>query len=64
MNKSDRYTWSAMGAKYPTLNVVDWHHPDGPKVIAAVPQSDDGEQLAAEAVIRLMSLAPTQGEAP
>lgn len=53
-----RYSLGAQGAKYPTLNIVDWHHPGGPKVIGAVPQGDDLEDIeAAKAIIRLMEVA-------
>lgn len=54
----DRYTWSAHGAPYPLLYIIDWGHPKGPKVIGAVPQNDEPPfaQPAAEAVIRLMEV--------
>lgn len=64
---NDRYTWGAHGAKYPTLNVIDWGHPGGPKVIGAVPQQNDGPDEApwrdsgveaAKAIVRLMQVTP------
>ena len=59
--KDDRYTWSAQGARYPMLNVVDWHAEGGPRVVACVPQSDEGPpftQPAAEAAVRLLYGCP------
>ena len=52
---NERYTWTAHGAPWPSIHVVDWRHAAGPRVVGAVPDSDDGIE-AARAIVRLMSM--------
>lgn len=54
MSDSERYTWTAHGARWPSLNVIDWYAPGGPRVVACVPQTDDG--LGVEAAVAAMRL--------
>lgn len=56
-----RYTWTAQGARYPMLNVIDWQAEGGPRIVACVPQDNerpDFRQPAAEAAVRLLEGAP------
>lgn len=55
---SKRYTWGAHGAPLGQLYVVDWEHPDGPTVIAALPDLGEESAEAAKAIVRLLETPP------
>lgn len=52
--KGDRYDWSAHGAPWAVITIIDWHAVGGPRIVACVTCVE-----AAEAAVRLLSI-PTE----